>query len=111
MLIPMHVRNGLDKLRELYGASIVINNPPHFVNSGIRTVDSPVGAKRSTHKVYRGLIGFDLKCSDQDKLRKLIEKHYRDLSIAEIEDYSYTKTWTHCAFSAERPVRLRVIKP
>ena len=26
MLIPQHVRYGLDRLRELYGSSIVINN-------------------------------------------------------------------------------------
>ena len=109
-LIPQHVRYGLDKLRELYGASIVINNS-NYKNSGIRTQNCTEGATYSAHKCNRGLIAFDLKCKDQDKLRDIIEANYADLHISEVESYDETPSWTHIAFSAERPSKLRVIKP
>lgn len=111
MLIPQHVRYGLDKLRELYGASIIINDGANYINSGIRTLDCNIGAKYSTHKCFRGLVGVDLKCSNQNKLRDIIEANYADLHISEVESYDETPSWTHCAFSAERPSKLRVIKP
>ena len=110
-LIPQHVRYGLDKLRELYGAPIIINDGVNYTNSGIRTLDCSIGAKYSAHKCFRGLVGVDLKCKDQDKLRNIIEDNYSDLHISEVESYDETPSWTHIAFSAERPSKLRVIKP
>lgn len=110
MLIPQHVRYGLDKLRELYGASIVINNS-NYKNSGIRTQNCTEGATYSAHKCNRGLIAFDLKVSNMFKLRDIIEANYADLHISEVESYDETPSWTHIAFSAERPSKLRVIKP
>ena len=109
-LIPQHVRYGLDKLRELYGASIVINNS-NYKNSGIRTQNCTEGATYSAHKINRGLIAFDLKVSNMFKLRDIIEANYADLHISEVESYDETPSWTHIAFSAERPSKLRVIKP
>lgn len=110
LLIPRHVQYGLDRLRELYGASIVINNS-NYKHSGIRTKDCIVGAKNSAHKCNRGLIEFDLKVADMFKLRNIIEYNYADLHIAEVEDYDKTESWTHIAFSAERPSKLRIINP
>lgn len=110
MLIPQHVRYGLDKLRELYGGSIVINNN-NYKNSGIRTQNCTEGAMYSAHKVARGLIAFDLKCKDQDKLRNIIEDNYSELHISEVENYDDTPSWTHIAFSAERPSKLKIIYP
>lgn len=110
MLIPQHVRYGLDKLRELYGAPITINNS-NYKNSGIRTQNCTEGATYSAHKCNRGLIAFDLKCKDQDKLRNIIEANYADLHISEVENYIFCPTWTHVAFSAEQPNKLRIINP
>lgn len=110
MLIPSHVRYGLDHLRELYGAPITINSGD-YKYSGVRPSSCATGAKRSAHKIMRGLIAFDIKCSDLYKLRCTVEDHFMDLHIAEVEDYDCTPTWTHIAFSAERPVRLRIIQP
>lgn len=110
MLIPRHVQYGLDRLRELYGASIVINNS-NYKHSGIRTKDCAVGAKNSAHKCNRGLIAFDLKVADMFKLRNIIEDNYADLHISEVENYDKTESWTHLAFSAERPSKLRIINP
>jgi len=45
------------------------------------------------------------------KLRDIIEANYADLHISEVESYDETLSWTHIAFSAERPSKLRVIKP
>lgn len=110
MLIPQHVRYGLDKLRELYGRSIVINNN-NYKNSGIRTQNCTEGAMYSAHKCNRGLIAFDLKVSDMFKLRNIIEDNYADLHISEVENYDDTPSWTHIAFSAERPSKLKIIYP
>ena len=110
-LIPPYMVYGLDRLRELYGGPIIINDGVSYINSGIRTLDCGIGAKYSTHKCFRGLVGVDLKCKDQDKLRDIIEANYADLHISEVESYDETPSWTHIAFSAERPSKLRVIKP
>lgn len=110
-LIPDYMIEGLDMLRELYGSPIIINDGVNYINSGIRTLDCSIGAKYSTHKCFRGLIGVDLKCSNQTKLRDIIENNYPELHISEVENYIFCPTWTHIAFSAERPSKLRVIKP
>lgn len=110
-LIPEHMIYGLDKLRELYGAPIIINDGVNYVDSGIRTLDCSIGAKYSTHKCFRGLVGVDLKVADMFKLRNIIEDNYADLHISEVENYDKTESWTHIAFSAERPSKLRIINP
>lgn len=110
MLIPLHVRYGLDRLRELYGGPITINGG-EFKYSGIRPQNCAIGAKYSAHKCYRGLVAFDIKCDDLYKLRCTVEDHFADLHISEVEDYDSSETWTHIAFSAERPSKLRIIFP
>lgn len=110
-LIPEYMIYGLDKLRELYGAPIIINDGVNYTESGIRTLDCSIGAKYSAHKCFRNLIGVDLKCKDQDKLRNIIEDNYSELHISEVENYIFCPTWTHVAFSAERPSKLKIINP
>lgn len=110
MLIPHHVRYGLDKLRELYGATIVINNN-NYKNSGVRTQNCTVGATYSAHKCNRGLIAFDLKVSDLQKLRSIVSTHYKDLRIHETESEEFSKTWCHIAFGESVPSELRIIQP
>ena len=110
LLIPQHVRYGLDRLRELYGEPITINDGD-YVDSGIRTQNCSTGATYSAHKCNRGLIAFDLKCADQNKLRNIIEDNFADLHIKEVENYDKTLGWTHVAFHAERPNKLKIINP
>ena len=109
-LIPQHVRYGLDKLRELYGAAIVINNS-NYKNSGIRTQNCTEGATYSAHKCNRGLIAFDLKVSDLQKLRYIVSTHYKDLRIHETESEEFSKTWCHVAFGVSIPNKLKIINP
>ena len=108
-LIPDYAQAGLDRLRDLYGAPIWVNRGEHD-SRGIRPTTDPDGAKYSGHKGYRGLTCFDLVCQDPVRLRGIIEAHWQELSIGEVERYEYTPTWTHVAF-VYMPKNLRFIKP
>ena len=108
-LIPDYARVGLDRLRDLYGGPIWCNTDEHD-SRGIRPINDPDGAKHSGHKGYRGLACFDLVCKDPVRLRGLIEAHWQELSIGEVERYEYTPNWTHVAF-VYLPKTLRFIKP
>lgn len=108
-LIPDHVRYGLDRLRELYGSSIAINTSQHH-DSGIRLQNSTVGATYSAHKGNRGLMAFDCKCADPEKLRNIVREHFSELNIAEMEDPTYTVGWTHLAFHKDKMIKLKIIR-
>lgn len=114
--IPIHVHYALNWLRTHLGEPIVINGTwkgKKFVDSGVRSNVSKVGAALSAHKMLRGRIAFDLKCNNQQKLRDLIAKNWQWLKIFEIEDYNLTPTWSHICFMIDpdmSPVILRVVK-
>lgn len=115
-LIPDPVRRALDTLRGDFGSPIHINGAYKgkvFKYSGVRPIKCEIGATFSTHKmIYPGKMAFDLKCSDQGKLRKLILEKYKTYGIIRVEDFSFTKTWTHAEFSwGEVPVKLDIFKP
>jgi hypothetical protein len=114
--IPAHARYALNWLREQLGMPIVINGSwkgKKFVDSGVRSNLSTVGAKLSGHKMLRDRVCFDLKCDDQKRLRELIETNWQWLKIFEIEDYSLTPTWTHICLMLDpckTPIILRIVK-
>lgn len=109
-LIPDYVQSGLDSLREKIGLPIWINVNSR-IDCGIRPKDCKIGAVKSGHKGYRGLICFDLHCSDLVLLRGIVEANYQILHICEVEKYEYTPTWMHVAFSQQMPKNLKFIKP
>lgn len=108
-LIPDYAQAGLDRLWELYGGTIWVNRGK-LDSRGIRPINDPDGAKFSGHKGYRGLTCFDLECKDPIRLRGIIEAHWQELSIGEVERYEYTPSWTHVGF-VFLPKKLKFIKP
>ena len=100
MLFDKEILMALDGFRSAYGEPISINK--HSVrreNSGLRPLDTTVGATRSKHKEG---VAFDIRATDMDKLRAFIKKHDSFFRIARVENFEHTPTWCHIEFSKER---------
>ena len=99
MLFDKEILVALDGFRSSYGESISINkHSSGRENSGLRALNTTVGAKRSKHKEG---IAFDVRATDMDKLRAFIKKHDSFFRIARVENFEYTPTWCHIEFSKE----------
>jgi len=110
-LFSDHVLKCLDNFRIHYGASITINNHlfgGNYRDSGLRLVDSSVGAKRSKHK--KG-IAFDLKAKDMDKLRAFIKSHGAMFYIKRVERFKHTPSWCHIEISDTPVSKIYYFKP
>lgn len=69
-LFNLIILKRLNKIREKFGRPIIVNN--HKMNlqyCGLRSLDCPIGAKRSIHKQGRA---FDLHAKDIASLRGLL---------------------------------------
>lgn len=101
LLIPSSVQASLDMVRDDLGLPIFINGNG-FINSGVRPLDCKIGAKRSTHKIKKTKMAFDLKCGDMKKLFALIKKNHKKYDIVRIENPKVTKSWCHAEFSFKK---------
>ena len=102
LLIPQIVQTSLDSLRDDLGAGIFINGNYKgntYKYSGVRTIDCPIGAKYSKHKIRENVMAFDLKCEDFDKLDALIKADNRKYNITRLENPERTIGWRHYEFS------------
>lgn len=94
----------LNKLREEFNAPIFIND--HKMNlqfCGLRSLDCPIGARRSAHKEGRA---FDLHASDVVDLRRLlylVRGAPKRFFISRLENpqITFPKNYLHVEFSAE----------
>lgn len=110
LLIPDFILEQLDNLRGDLGSPIIINNWHNggdYKYSGVRPYDCRRGALNSTHKLATT---FDLKTRAQDTLREHIISDYKKYQIERIEDFNYTKSWTHVQFGTPLP-ELKIFKP
>lgn len=102
-LIPDVVKSSLNALREAIGCAITINDwhlGGEFRYSGIRPVDCPEGAKKSTHKlVFKPITSFDMKCKHMDRLIAEVKANHMFYRIIRIENPEKTRTWLHGEFS------------
>lgn len=97
-LFPDPILRNLDTLRLAYGAAITINGNGNTY-CGLRPVNCSTGALKSSHKGFGDVQGFDLHCSDHDKLRKIVATSNRQYGITRMESPNATPTWTHLEFS------------
>lgn len=84
----------LDELRAKWGKPLTINNwasGGSFNQSGLRELNSKVGAARSKHKEG---IAFDVKTSDLKGFYDFVTKT-PGLNIVRVEDFAHTPTWVH----------------
>lgn len=106
-IIPIYALQGLDLLRDLYGAPLWVNGQGR-VDSGVRCVDCSIGAPKSKHKIG---IAFDLHCGDLTRLRSIIRSNFKQLKINRMEHPDYTAGWCHVEFCAVEPIKLTVFIP
>jgi hypothetical protein len=106
-------------LRTLTGKPVTINNwfnGGQYKESGLRRMDSPTGAKRSAHKEGKAI---DCKVSGMTvaAVHALVmahEKEFYDAGVRQMEDISFTPTWTHLGTREGSVVnvgKIQVIKP
>ena len=97
-LFDPHVLTMLDKFRDNFGQSLVVNNwhiGGDYKESGLRDIITKTGAKRSAHKFG---IAFDLKTKDMDALREFIKSFGAFYCISRVEHFDKTPTWCHVEF-------------
>lgn len=84
----------LDDLRVKWGKALVINNWASggtYNQSGLRELNSKVGAVRSKHKEG---FAFDIKTSDLKEFYDFVIKT-PGLNIIRVENFKHTPTWVH----------------
>jgi hypothetical protein len=98
-MIPQHICDSLDKIREMYGKPISINAGLNQ-HCGIRADNCTVGAAHSDHKIVNPnqARAFDLHCSDLPTLRKLIYDNSQILKVFRSENQLATPTWIHISY-------------
>lgn len=106
-------------LRKLAAKPVTINNwfsGGQYKESGLRRKDSPTGAKRSAHKEGKAI---DCKVAGMSvaSIQALVmahEKDFFDLGVRQMEDVSFTPTWTHLGTRQGTVVKegkIQIIKP
>lgn len=106
-------------LRKLAGKPVTINNwfsGGQYKESGLRRMDSPTGAKRSAHKEGKAI---DCKVAGMSvaNVQALVmahEKEFFDAGVRQMEDISFTPTWTHLGTREGKIVKegkIQIIKP
>jgi hypothetical protein len=94
------ILSSIDALREAIDSPIIINDwqwGGNYKDSGMREVDSSVGASYSMHKFGNAM---DLKFpeSSVDIVYDYIldnQEYWYDIGIRRIENIKYTPTWVH----------------
>lgn len=106
-----------EKLRELTGKSVAINNYSYGGNrheSGLRRQDSPTGAKHSAHKEGKAIdcVVTDWNAKDVHALVLSNEKTFYDLGVRQMEDITFSPSWTHLSTRVGiNNGRIQIIKP
>lgn len=105
-------------LRKKTGKGVIINNwsvGGQYKESGLRRANSPTGAKKSAHKEglacdYK-VVGMAAK--DVYALVLANEAEFYDAGVRQMEDISFTPTWTHLATRGKDNAqkKIQIIKP
>lgn len=112
-LFRPEVLQWLDRVREAFGAPIIVNDwhkGGKFKESGLRLQTTKTGALRSKHKIAEG---FDLKPADPKRHRELWDLLFNrsDLGTVRIEHHEATPTWVHGEGGAVTGRRPTVFRP
>lgn len=106
-------------LRTLTGKPVTINNwfsGGQYKESGLRRPESTTGAKRSAHKEGKAIdckvAGMTVK--EVQALVMAHEKEFFDAGTRQMEDISFTPSWTHLGTregAVVTPGKIQIIKP
>lgn len=105
----------LEYIRTEIGKPVAVNTwatGGQYKESGLRRKDSPTGAKRSAHKEGKAvdvkIVGMDAMNFFEWCLAHKTELY--GLGVREIEDHSFTPSWTHLGTRGDHK-EILIIKP
>jgi hypothetical protein len=98
-MIPPHVCDALDAIREAHGHPITVNAGVNQ-HCGIRATNCTVGAPHSDHKITNPneARAFDLHSPELAALKILVKGRSQEFKVFRIECDDATPTWLHCSF-------------
>ena len=115
--VDMRLIEGMEWLRDYFGAAIIINNwhvGGPFQNRGFRAPDSTVGGRLSQHKAGRAC-DFNVVGIKPQKVWSMLVEDWQTVAqhtfFTTLEDVDHTPSWTHIDGRNNKSNEVLIVKP